>query len=384
MITTHDAGTGLATSPTCDVAHQINNFLVTQPEGPLSSQLQCGARALDLRPYVQDGQLKIHHGSQVIDHDFSDAVNDLVAWANKHPGDIIYIYSSHCDGSSDDDKAQCPQKMADAFAAAEIKLYQNPNCNDLWSMTVGEAIETGRLSGGGSIVATWGCVAQNYDKTIQCYTSSLEGDLVAIQALRTAAEQDARLQPVLAFAESKSSKEQGLMSNEALDNTSFFHSTKGAPRATCYGSDSSAFDQLWDYMTKTTSQAQSYFSMAQAHWQYSTSAIAQGVLHGSCILEDEASAEVNKKVADKIRAGEFPYVNMLEVDNVCDGGPDLLAALRERTTSLAKAEREPGFVPIALVILAFSLVSALVVAVKVHSGLRKTAAQVPLLAGAQL
>lgn len=299
MITTHDAGTGLATSPTCDAAHQINNFLVTQARGPMSSQLQCGARSLDFRPYVQDGRLKIHHGSQVIDHDFADALRDIVAWANKHPGDIIYIYSSHCDGSSDDDKAQCPQKMADAFSSMGIKLYQNPNCNDLWSMTVGEALETGRLSGGGSIVATWGCVQQNYDKSIECYTSSREGDLYAIRALRAAAEQDTRLQPVLAFAESQSSK---AMSTEALDNTSF-HSTKGAPRATCYGSGGSAFDHLWEYMTKTTSQAHSVFSMAQAHWQYSAGSIAQGVLHGSCILKDEASAKLNQKLSDKIRAG---------------------------------------------------------------------------------
>ena len=36
--------------------------------------------------------------------------------------------------------------------------------------------------------------------------------------------------------------------------------------------------------------------MLQAHWQYSSSSIAQGFLHGSSILDDESKSLVNSKV----------------------------------------------------------------------------------------
>merc|ERR1719323_1945226 len=70
--------------------------------------------------------------------------------------------------------------------------------------------------------------------------------------------------------------------------------------------------------------------MAQAHWQSSPSSIAQAEIRGSCILDDEVRSDLNALLAQRIRRGDFAHMNILEVDNVCDHGNDILSALRSR------------------------------------------------------
>ena len=57
-----------------------------------------------------------------------------------------------------------------------------------------------------------------------------------------------------------------------------------------------------------------------------------GELHGSNLLEDESRSALNSMVASMIQdASELPDVsqlNMVEVNNVCDGGAELLSVLR--------------------------------------------------------
>ena len=49
---------------------------------------------------------------------------------------------------------------------------------------------------------------------------------------------------------------------------------------------------------------------------------------GSTLLKDEADSEVNKKLVTFVDQLEF--INILELDNVCDHGNEILAALRKR------------------------------------------------------
>merc|ERR1711865_626234 len=103
---------------------------------------------------------------------------------------------------------------------------------------------------------------------------------------------------------------------------------------------------------------QGLFWMAQGHWQYSTSSIAQGTLQGSCILYDSSQAGVNAKLAQKISSGLYPHINLLEVDDVCGGqGPELLRVLRGRFTYdiglehlRERLEEEAGAQPQAIVV----------------------------------
>ena len=52
-------------------------------------------------------------------------------------------------------------------------------------------------------------------------------------------------------------------------------------------------------------------------------------LHGSTLLSDESKSQLNTEVAARISNGAWTgTLNFVEVNNVCDGGPALLAALR--------------------------------------------------------
>merc|ERR1712062_936998 len=110
MIMAHDAGTAHVHDETCTVQHEFNNYVVTQPKGKLSLQLDCGARALDLRPFFhEDGTLRIHHGAMEIDYMYDDAVKDVVQWANSNPGELVIIYATHCNNVVDTTNTTCQE-----------------------------------------------------------------------------------------------------------------------------------------------------------------------------------------------------------------------------------------------------------------------------------
>jgi hypothetical protein len=68
-------------------------------------------------------------------------------------------------------------------------------------------------------------------------------------------------------------------------------------------------------------------SSLQAHWQSTVGSITIGTLHNSSLLLDEQRSGVNQWVAQSIREGRFKHLNIVEVDNVCDGGLDILDAI---------------------------------------------------------
>jgi len=297
MIITHDAATGYFKHGTCNKERQVNDWAETQPKGTFASQLDCGARALDLRMYVEDGVLKMHHASIEVAEEFSTALTHVMSWTAAHPQELVVLYPSHCDGKSDSDKAQCNQKTNEAFSNAGIKML---NCNQLAHMTLGDALSQGKIPNKGSVIGTM-CVEENYDSSIKCYGKAssakdcFQGNLTQVKGKQLCGEE----------------------------------------HYTCYGDDADkAFAGLWSYMTQLSNTAEAPHAsdgklwMLQAHWQYDKNSIEQGVLHGSCILGDENKAGVNSKLVTKIRNRELKHINLLEVDNVCDHGLDLLAALR--------------------------------------------------------
>ena len=70
----------------------------------------------------------------------------------------------------------------------------------------------------------------------------------------------------------------------------------------------------------------------QAHWQYNTERIALAIADprggNSCILKDEQEHGLNVKVAEKIASGACKHLNLVQVDDVCDAGPEIFEALR--------------------------------------------------------
>lgn len=297
MITSHDAATSYYNSNTCTLSKAVANYVMTQAPGTFTSQLNCGSRAFDLRPKVDGGKLVAHHGAVTVNIGIATILKEITQWASQNPKELVLVYGSSCDGTD------CEKMFFEALTSANIVRVEGSEIKDL---TLGTALQRGRLSTGGSVLAVWGGVEENYDPSISCYSQLAKEEVAAL--------------------------------NATLNGNPHNSSLKAARDLfSCYGSEAQkAFDPLWSYMTSMTDgrgKQQGKFWMAQAHWQYDTSSVIQGELKLSCILKDESKSGVNKKLADKISSGLFPHINLLEVDDVCGGnGPELLSALRSRFT----------------------------------------------------
>ena len=275
FVMTHDAGTGYMNGGV------VSWWAKTQSTG-LGGQANCGARAFDIRPLVigNGHPITFHHADIAVDKALVDAVQELITFANENPNELLLLYISHCQG------ANC--QAATQAALANIGV---PSCTDggqLHGATYGSVKTMGRMSGGGAMLAIYGFVAENYDASLTCYGDW--GDCYA----------------------GGGKEEEG------------------------------AFDPLWNYMRQVSAEAPASsgaFQMVQAHWQYDAESIATGVLHASSILTDETRSAVNSQVADAVTCspcpgpsglGVFKYANIIEVNNVCDGGGKLYDALRTR------------------------------------------------------
>ena len=73
-------------------------------------------------------------------------------------------------------------------------------------------------------------------------------------------------------------------------------------------------------------------TMVQAHWQEGAEDVATGVLTGKSLLLDESDSKQNERILQELRKGRFPSINLLELNNVCDGGFELMQWLRSNRT----------------------------------------------------
>jgi len=292
MLAAHDSATTYAKDRTCTShRHPINDYAVTQQRGGYKTLLDCGARALDIRPYLKsNGKLIFHHGDVMFDAEFSTALKDVVEWADAREGTFVLLAIQNCHGDGDNGGEECQKEVEKAVTQVGMKYLKCPAKLDI---SLGEAMHTYALPGGGSVVAVFqNCIYSNYDKSIECYGDG-------------------------------------------------YDCTTDSGRAT-------PFDQLWQYMAKhsnTTGEPHKDVAllwMTQAHWQYSTESIVRGTATRSCIIWDETDSNVNKRVADRIRAGHFRHFNILEVDNVCNHGPELFVALREHAMKKAGLPVDQG------------------------------------------
>ena len=68
----------------------------------------------------------------------------------------------------------------------------------------------------------------------------------------------------------------------------------------------------------------------QAIWQETAASVVLGTLHRSSLVLDEQRSGLNARLAAAIDAGEWSRVGLLEVNDVCDNGTEISAALRRR------------------------------------------------------
>lgn len=258
----------------------MNQWAKTQPDGGPAALMDCGIRAFDWRPQINsDGSIIMHHGGVKINHPMSDALDAMVAWANNHTAveDIVILYVT--------DTAGGDQSNVISLLASK-NITSIANCSDLKGLTVADAAERGQIPGGGAILAVPGCLVSNYDPSVAC---SGFGD--------------------------------------------------GSIEYTCYADSSSKsfpLNRMWAYLDKVASAgppADGSLFTSQGIWQESTDSVIVGETHLSSLLLDETRSQLNSLLAQRMASGVWNVsrAGIVEINNACDGGVQLLEALRKAT-----------------------------------------------------
>lgn len=155
----------------------------------LVDQLNCGARALDLRLVNEHGRVHFHHGEKQFlgvplywtsrDQTLSGELPSLVQWSKEHPEELALLLVSHCVHYGSDDKITGNGDCTTADGIGDVSLsnifkehgiYFESDCNKLNSMTLETAKDLAKLPGSQgmlmAITAGSTCVTDNYDPKI--------------------------------------------------------------------------------------------------------------------------------------------------------------------------------------------------------------------------
>lgn len=343
MVQTHDAASGHLPDDGL-----LNAWAKTQ-SCTMVQQLECGARSFDPRPAVVDGVLKWHHGSVNIDYLFAAAIEDITAWAAANPTELITMPIWACAGSG------CMEMVEAQLASAGVPVVDT--CGEFEALTYGSAKRRAALPGGGLLLAITGsspdgngvaCSIGNYRPEIACTgydgpskmaaaalllgSSSMLAECLAIPPL-TKLEQ--LVECAERLAESATANE--TLGAEVERVAAALEETEKRASYGCWISDGGQADfpltRLFNYMDEVSAGGAPSGGLGfqmQALWQESAASVVIGTLRGSSLVRDENESELNFKLAAAVRAGRWPVVNYLEINDACNGGADLRAALQEQ------------------------------------------------------
>ena len=210
------------------------------------------------------------------------------------------------------------------------------SCDTIAGLTYGDAKAKGALPGGaaGSLLVLTGsggsqgtsCCDTHYDSSLECAT------LLASNGMSRNAPYDeggASLPLVDGCWKSDASHQKFI--DRMLKQLDDFINTKThlAP-ATSSGEEEAPQQRQRRRREPPTPLAPgASFSQAQALWQEGADSVVIGTLRNSSLLRDEYESGLNALLAQQVRARRWPKLGYLEVNHVCDGGPDLLKAIRE-------------------------------------------------------
>lgn len=140
IIMAHDAATGYL-----EGTDFITQWAKTQSTD-MVGQLQCGARALDVRPLLlRNGTLVMHHGFVDVPQKLEDGVREVQRWSRRHRTELVLLYFSKClnDG--------CERKVQHLMAKMRIHKFQSREAQTR-----------------GLFYLDAKSVTEHYDKTIEC------------------------------------------------------------------------------------------------------------------------------------------------------------------------------------------------------------------------
>jgi len=270
FLMSHDAATGEIDHERDGIVVSVRDaYSITQGQG-FVEQLKCGASAFDYRPYLQkNGTIIAHHGNVKVHKTMSESITEILEYLADKQEQLVMMYLSHFDGEVDG----CEDATQALLSSLHVPFVRT--CSDLADITV--AAQYGK----GQLFAIFDCVDERYDPSIVCYGAGFD-----------------------CYVDNKNKDKAWTPFKQYLKN------------ATSVSSSSSS--------------SSSPLFMAQAHWQSSTESVPLGILHESSVLLDESRSDVNAWLAQAIGDNSFAYLNLVEVDNVCNNGPAIAKALQIR------------------------------------------------------
>ena len=242
----------------------------------------------------------MHHGSTTVEHAMSDSLDELLSWLNSHDEtaeNLVHMSIADCEGDG------CEDAVNELLVSKNVSKVVD-DCSEIDGKTVGDIMSLSTLPGeqkGHLFFASSGCLDANYNETITC-------------------------------AGFRVSSERHLRGSNNNNNTT----TKLdlSLTYTCY-SDSSTKDfplnRMWDYVHSVVESGPQYERLysVQVRWEETATSIAIGEAHLSSLLDTEKRSQLNSLLTQKIKSGEIDSsrLNLVEVNNVCDGGNELQNAL---------------------------------------------------------
>lgn len=324
MIQSHDSVTGEISNELWQ-ENILNRFVKTQ-SNTIVEQLDCGARSLDLRPYlaaIDGGTLYAHHGAIIVDKKLEDTLDEILSWGRRNPTELVVITFTHCVDHLFANyyySPDCRTRVLDLLASKNIKAISN--CSDISMLTYGQALSKG------TILAEFGCARNTwYDK---------EANSLACWGKDPVTNMPYSCHRGEFFTYFEDDDETG--SNAA--GTDVLHLSNKPLIDYIYKSIESRIRPTmskipWDNMKASLVDKSkhsfvypgSILWIIYANWQSTADSILLASLYNSSVVLDEELSGINRWLAKHIRRGMLPNLNILCVDNVCDGGLELLSAI---------------------------------------------------------
>lgn len=317
----------------------IDRFAQTQ-SGGITSQLDCGSRSFDWRPHVRaDGTVVFSHGPVTVNHSMSSAAAEVVAWAAEHASEaedaFVLLIVSHCDsdvpGMTD---AQCYAAAADALRAAGlVNVYiGDAGCAAASDWTLGAAMKAAALPRGGFAAATVNCPGSDtpnvYDDRLSCT------GFINVTQGNTFEDEVSKCLTKIAPAELYACLIVVLGVVDVPDHFDCYLGDKSSPVP---------FQRLRDHNAEicavpppSAPGQRGILRSIMGCWAQNTQSTILSFLSSSSLLDDERRSNFNQMLAGWLAPGNathaplLKYVNLVGANNVCDGGPQLVAALRSR------------------------------------------------------
>ncbi|CAE8603235.1 unnamed protein product [Polarella glacialis] len=320
----HNAGTGLGMSGCLGKGEERacnpgGHDPYTQPsdtqtqQGSLADQLNCGARALDLKLAQYDGKVIFHHDWATSmgeinlpgKMNFTSSMVDVISWASQHPDELVMLIFNHCMNfnKSTSEVIDC---YAPFFANKVQELGINivpglggPTCHSGTGtgMTLEAAKKAATLPGGGMLLAVFDdsnsstCTNEHYDDSV------------------------------------------------TWGETMTWKRYNQCPYLGTENNESAPWTNLWKYLQRCFgTDPQGKLHESQALWQATSNA-------AYFIITNEEHSMINEAVYKQIESGFLPTseLNLLKMNSICHWGPEISISLGASVSPADRGKCDAAF-----------------------------------------